>query len=117
MFSKFRVWDELKQEYIAENLYIGSNGDLYKLEYGEMLDITCPYLIVENMVGFKRDKNGQYVFEGDLIRFKDDNRIAEVYYSEELGAWFCKFEDRYVCPLLNAKEEFTIIGNKHKGEK
>lgn len=116
MFSKFRVWSETTKEYLSQNFFVASNGDLYKFEYGKMLNVTCPALIVENMVGFARDINNQLLFEGDLVKFKDDNRIFKVYYHPELCAWFCKEEDGYSCTFANCKIPFEIIGNIHEGK-
>lgn len=97
---KFRVWDKVSKRYFYLELKFGDNG--YHPDF-----ITDP--VFEQCTGLK-DKNGNLIYEGDIIFDGYCNRIIK------WGGWFWVAESNSAnCPL----DEFCInsskiIGNIHE---
>lgn len=66
----FRVWDKHKKEWIQENVLMGSNGELYRMIFGEVSErLDEKKYIIQNITGYK-DKRKKPVFCGDIVKFK-----------------------------------------------
>jgi len=74
-------------------------------------------VVIMQCTGLK-DKSGTLIYEGDIVRFKEQNYkdseviSREVYFDDEL----CEFGIRYSNALFHGQfsHEFEVIGNTHK---
>ncbi|WP_394996126.1 YopX family protein [uncultured Helicobacter sp.] len=133
---KFRVWDNVLKTYIGE-----SYGD--PLVLYDVFDETHNYneknififfnkktdrFFIETYIKL-RDKNNREIFEGDIIKLKNDDRLYTVEYVKEFCAYFLSFtpkdeelneKDKYLnkeeqkgyIPLWQNANECEVIGNR-----
>lgn len=67
--KEFRVWDIANKKYLKDEIYLDSDGVLYKLSENQCLKLLLPsFYIVEHYTG-RKDKNGVKIFEGDTVSF------------------------------------------------
>ena len=116
---KFRVWENntrncyLKDEKTA---IIGDGG----LIYGNTITNTIPLaygadnpnIIVEQSTGL-RDKNGNLIYEGDLLKAKNSNIIYVVCWAHH-GFVMKIHTDSASSYPLDGTDLFEIIGNVHQ---
>lgn len=118
---KFRVWDKKHNEYIPSNmistlLYFG-HKDEFHIEF-ECFSTFADSLIIEQCTGLK-DKNGNLIYEGDIVLFNDDDYPWQIKWNEVFARWVL------YSPLgsnEDGEEELTdtdteyleIIGNIHE---
>ncbi|WP_394980657.1 YopX family protein [uncultured Helicobacter sp.] len=140
---KFRVWDSFLKKYIDKEETDINTGDpliIYQFidtSYNEKnvaLFITKQEIgqegryIIEEYIGIK-DKNNREIFEGDIIKLKNDDRFYTVEYVKEFCAYCLNFtpkdeelneKDKYLnkeeqkgyIPLWRNSDECEIIGNR-----
>lgn len=114
MIPKYRVWDKLnKGMYIAEqiNFY---NGEFESIGDGiTFLRLKDEIELMQSTGLF--DKNGQEIFEGDILGSKDGLLNGIIEYREDLGMWtnslirYNNFER-----LCNVASDRKIIGNVYE---
>jgi hypothetical protein len=116
MTREFRVWDKVEKKYVKEvdgyGLYISLDGDVKINEYGDMNTFFNRF-VLEQFTGLY-DKNGNKIFEGDMITC--DDVIYEVYYAESgfkamISIDGETFGGEYDLDSLSPVE---IIGNVHE---
>ena len=118
---KFRVWDKQDECYAYSNnsdvdlLYIETDGNLtygvYSNDYEDMIYIPESEVIIEQCTGLK-DKNGQLIYEGDLIKIDDD--VAVIKWSDYYARFMLESsEDNFDFETTYA-EECKVIGNIHE---
>ncbi len=120
MIPKFRAW--LKYEgcfadsiesirYDKETVFLKwggfGRGDRFEFYEVELMQSTG-----------LRDKNGQEIFEGDIVRFFDS--LYTVFYDIEEGSYRLKpHDDRWVVDYMSnfsSEESFEIIGNIYENK-
>ena len=120
---KFRVWDKQDECYAYSNnsdvdlLYIETDGNLtygvYSNDYEDMIYIPESEVIIEQCTGLK-DKNGQLIYEGDLIKIDDD--VAVIKWSDYYARFMLESsEDNFDFETTYA-EECKVIGNIHENK-
>ena len=111
---KFRVWDKQSNSYIKEKMfYIDESGFPFKYEKSRStvyMNAPSPYVmcpcrenyIVEQCTGLK-DKNGELIYENDLIKCPSGiYRIAV----DDFGLWTAIYENN---PLKGVVEWSDIV--------
>ena len=120
MILKFRAWDTHGQKMFSNNELIIWGGNVY-LDESKGLpcrNLKCRSIPDEHLMqstGLK-DKNGQEIFEGDILGTKDGLLNGVVEYRTDLGMWtnsLIRYNNRYnnferLCNVDNSRE---IIGN------
>lgn len=124
MIPKFRAWHrELGRMMLIKNMYF-QDGSVEELELNDtvMNDYITAYpdeIELMQSTGLK-DKNGQEIFEGDIIDIEvDDTETpinARVFQNSKIGIlMFHVFEDNEDVPMVELLEDnsvaFEIIGN------
>ena len=121
MKPKFRAWDKHRQQMFANDELIIWNGNVYA---NDSKKLTCNNLkgwsiddeYLMQSTGLK-DKNGQEIFEGDILGTKDGLLNGVVEYRSDLGMWtnslirYNNFER--LCNVANSRE---IIGNVYENK-
>lgn len=129
----FRVYDTKKKQWIHDNVYMNSNGDLFKIKQSLFGMVRVPLAldseryIVHESIGLL-DKNNKAVYVGDYIRAnvgkteesnEDKIEIGLVAYAHELSAYviLCVNSDTFYTLGSQVCEYIEIIGNTFDGYK
>ena len=107
MITKFKAWDKVaKDMFIPEELELDqygkvtgifSKGTMFSIEDFELLQSTGLL-----------DKNGKEIFEGDILKYRDEYRVVEMYD----GAWVARTGEKQLIVKMVVLSGAEIIGNR-----
>lgn len=117
MIPKFRAWLKNDKKMIEvsfidyDTKLIGLNIDL------EVIIFDFDDVILMQSTGLK-DKNGQEIFEGDIVQFFDS--IYTVFYDIKEGSYRLEpHDDRWVVDYMSnfsSEESFEVVGNLYENK-
>ena len=123
MSPKFRAWDSVKKEMFKDTFAITESGQVVVVEQES---IVCPpdYVFVNHLVIMQStglfDKNGQEIFEGDIVDYK--GRKAVIKWHGSYASFIYRFVDELKervsewYPLFLAYYHFEVIGNIYENK-
>ena len=114
---KFRAWDKTVEHlYEVQTLIDGGDAIGRYVLNGEMnyIHLCADEIIVEQYTGLK-DKNGEPIYEGDIVGFKWTKRLYVVTY-RLYDASFILENDEWeeAIHLSLDKDDFEVFGNIHE---
>lgn len=134
----YRVYDTEKQQWLKDNIYMNSDGELFKIKQSLFGMVRVPLALDSERYVYHRDiglsdKNGNIVFEGDFIEatvakktsendYDDSNNenrvvIGVVVYAEEISSYIilCEESSEFFTLGSEITEFIKVIGNVFDG--
>ncbi len=103
MIPKFRAWDKVNER-IVEVSEINF--------WTKVIDTTDTFLAFSNVELLQStglfDKNGKEIFEGDILKYRDEYRVVEMYD----GAWIARAGEKRLIVKMAVLSGAEIIGNR-----
>lgn len=117
---RLRVWNNKTKEFVAPMDWSYWDGCFWYEPYKQDVEpilMDIDYYEIEQCTGLK-DKKCVLVYEHDLIKFDDDNRIFEVFWDKSNFCWALgdvKTKDIYSLAFIS-HYNIEIIGNIHENK-
>lgn len=105
MIPKFRAWDKVNKEMIEDVASIHFKAKMistYNLFFYPFKDIE-----LLQSTGLK-DINGKEIFEGHILKYRDEYRVVEMYD----GAWIARTGEKRLIVKMAVLSGAEIIGNR-----
>lgn len=123
MRPKFRAWDGAKKEMFKDTFAITESGQVVVVEQ-EFVTSSPDYVFVDYLAVMQStglfDRNGQEIFEGDIVDYK--GRKAIIKWHGSYASFIYRFVDEMQervsewDPLFLAYHHFEIIGNVYENK-
>ena len=123
MRPKFRAWDGAKKEMFKDTFAITESGQVVVVEQ-EFVTNSPDYVFVDYLAIMQStglfDRNGQEIFEGDIVDYK--GRKAIIKWHGSYASFIYRFVDEMQervsewDPLFLAYHHFEIIGNVYENK-
>ena len=125
MIPKYRAWDSAKKEMFKDTFAITESGQVVVVEQ-ESVASSPDYVFVDHLVIMQstglKDKNGQEIFEGDIVRQvrtqpTTENEIIIGVVTMLEGAWLIMNDCEQLASFLwSETDENEIIGNIYENK-
>nr|DAE24366.1 MAG TPA: YopX protein [Siphoviridae sp. ctOow3] len=128
MIPKFRAWDTTKKEMFKDTFAITESGQVVVVDQSSVF-VSPDYVFVDNLVIMQstglKDKNGQEIFEGDILEVTDKHSWLEIVsYSQEKAMFVTEEINREFkvpeSPLYDLFDtnifKFKVIGNIYENQ-
>ena len=114
---KFRVWEEREKAYDTWSYILDANGNLFRNAYGALIGCDKKDYIVERYTGLK-DKNGEMVYEGDIVLDCYDGDDAFIVEWDKDTASFILTDTEHILNVsfdnFYPDKYLEVIGNIHE---
>lgn len=119
----YRVYDKERHKWIKNNIYLSSNGDLYRIKntfFGNKLVLLSDERYIWHKSINVFDKNQEEIYEGDYVEAEvDENKIVSgmICYAYEYASYIilCYDTNEYYYLGSELSEHIKIIGNVFDG--
>ena len=121
----FRIYDNEKMEWVKEDVYLNSNGELFLIRQSLFGMIKTPLMLSQHRYVFNKaidlyDKNNLQIFEGAYICARvEENKtvIGLVVFAQELSAYIilCDETNEFFTLGSQVCDRIEVIGNVFDG--
>lgn len=115
---KFRAWDIKRKTYDHEEILLSPNGDILASRWQELREPESIY-IIEQYTGLK-DKNGEMVYEGDIVLDCYDGDDAFIVEWDKDTASFILTDTEHILNVsfdnFYPDKYLEVIGNIHENK-
>ena len=117
MKPRFRAWDKLNNEmYVVEQINF-NHGEFESIGYGITFLRGADKVILMQSTGLK-DKNGQEIFEGDIVKMAKDVYSEPTYYEvvRHYGGAYRLESKQHGCELWLRHTDCEVVGNVYENQ-
>ena len=119
MILRYRAWDNVKKEMFKDTFAITESGQVVVVEQE---DVMCPpdYVFVDNLVIMQStgmvDRNGNIIFEGDIVKMAKDVYSEPTYYEvvRHRGGAYRLESKQHGCELWLRHIDCEVVGNVYE---
>lgn len=116
MIPKYRAWDSAKKEMFKDTFAITESGQVVVVEQ-ESVASSPDYVFVEHLVIMQStdmvDRNGNIIFEGDIVKMSKDVYSEPTYYEvvRHRGGAYRLESKQHGCELWLRHTDCEVVGN------
>ena len=119
MIPRYRAWDTTNKEMFKDTFSITESGQVVVVEQE---DVMCPpdYVFVDNLVIMQStgmvDRNGNIIFEGDIVKMAKDVYSEPTYYEvvRHYGGAYRLESKQHGCELWLRHTDCEVVGNVYE---
>ena len=119
MIPRYRAWDTTNKEMFKDTFSITESGQVVVVEQE---DVMCPpdYVFVDNLVIMQStgmvDRNGNIIFEGDIVKMSKDVYSEPTYYEvvRHRGGAYRLESKQHGCELWLRHNDCEVMGSVYE---
>ena len=121
MTVRYRAWDNANKEMFKDTFSITESGQVVVVEQE---DVMCPpdYVFVDHLVIMQStglvDRNGNIIFEGDIVKMAKDVYSEPTYYEvvRHRGGAYRLESKQHGCELWLRHTDCEVVGNVYENQ-